>query len=221
MGRRGQGDGLRGGVRASAGDSGNASNLEAAFKNMTLFKDRHCPLTCVLTESCFISVPLTSEATLPRRTESRGNPGEMEEESGHLTEMPPTSPRATGIGQAGLPHRRGSPTSSQDSGTRRPTLDPATSRPGVHPPVRPGHPLCARLSCVGDGGGPELQAGQRGTFTDPPFNASLLVSLKSPFSPNHRVDVKPGCGGSMPAPGAPYPPVSVQECDWQRGPGGI
>ena len=68
---------------------------------------------------------------------------------------------------------------------------------------------------------PELQAGQRGTFTDPPFKASLLVSLKSPFSPNHRVHVKPGYGGSVPAPGAPYPPVSVQECDWQRGPGGI
>lgn len=113
-GATGQGDGP-GKARASAGDSGNASNLEAAFKNMTLFKDRHCPLMQCSTESCFISVPLTSKATLPRRTKSCGKPRRNGGRKRSPTEMPPTSPRAIGIGQAGLPHRRGSPTSSQDS----------------------------------------------------------------------------------------------------------
>lgn len=103
---------------ASGGNSGDASNLEAAFKNMTLLKNTHCSLTYVLSESCSISVPLTSAATLPGRTKSRGNPGEMGEESSHLTETPPTPPRAVGISQAGLSNRRGSLTCSQDSETQ-------------------------------------------------------------------------------------------------------
>lgn len=192
---------------------------------MTLFKDTHCPLTYVLSESCFISVPpdIRSDAARENQIQGKSRRNGGRKQSPHRDAPHPTPCRRDRPGWAPPQERL----ADQQPGlwdavtnTRAP-LDPTTSRPGVHPPVRPGHPLCARLSCVGDGGGPELQAGQRGTFTDPPFKASLLVSLKSPFSPNHRVDVKPGYGGSVPAPGAPYPPVSVQECDWQRGPGGI
>lgn len=103
-GRRGQGGPGSGGIRASAGDSGNASNF-IAFKNMTLFKDRHCPTMCVLTESCFISVPLTSRRTLPRRTKSRETQEKWRKKV-VTSQRCPTSPRAIGIGQAGLPHRR-------------------------------------------------------------------------------------------------------------------
>ena len=71
-GRRGQGDGLRGGVRASGGNSGDASNLEATFKNMTLFKNTHCPLTYVLSESCFISVTPDTGSDAARENQIQG-----------------------------------------------------------------------------------------------------------------------------------------------------